>query len=63
VLAGLVYVERALLAEWAILTKERAGIEDLGERFAQVRNTWLCKATYSPIGYVLSLLLYGRRIA
>jgi hypothetical protein len=28
-----------------------------------VRNTWLCKATYSPIGYVLSLLLYSRRIA
>ncbi len=62
-LAGLVYVGRALLAEWAIPTKERAGIEDLGERFAQVWNTWLCKATYSPMGYVLSLLLYGRRIA
>ncbi len=28
-----------------------------------MRNTWLCKATYSPMGYVLSLLLYGRRIA
>jgi hypothetical protein len=38
-------------------------MEDLGERFAQVRNTWLCKATYSPMGYTLSLLLYGRRIA
>ncbi len=63
VLAGLVYVERALLAEQAILTKERVGIEDLGERFAQVQNTWLYKATYSPISYVLSLLLYGRRIA
>jgi hypothetical protein len=63
VLAGLVYVRRALLAEWVIPTIERAGMEDLGERFAQVRNTWLCKATYSLIGYVLSLLLYGRRIA
>ena len=31
ILAGLVYVGRALLAEWAILTKERVGIEDLGE--------------------------------
>ena len=38
-------------------------MEDLGERFARVRNTWLCKATYSPMGYVLSLLLYGRKIA
>jgi hypothetical protein len=58
-----VYVGRALLAEWVIPTMERVGMEDLGERFAQVRNTWLCKATYSPMGYVLSLLLYGRRIA
>jgi superfamily II DNA helicase RecQ len=63
VLAGLVYVGRALLGEWAIPTKERVEMEDLGERFAQVRNTWLCKATYSPMGYVLSLLLYGRKIA
>ena len=28
-----------------------------------MRNTWLCKAMYSPMGYVLSLLLYGRKIA
>jgi hypothetical protein len=63
VLAGLVYVGRALLGEWAIPTKERAGMEDLGERFAHVRNTWLCKAIYSPMGYTLSLLLYGRKIA
>ena len=62
-LAGLVYVGRALLAEWAIPITERVGMEDLGERFARVRNTWLCKATYSPMGYVLSLLLYGRKIA
>jgi hypothetical protein len=34
VLAGLVYIRRALLAEWAILTIKRARIEDLGERFA-----------------------------
>jgi hypothetical protein len=54
-----VYVRRALLAEWAILTIKRARMEDLGERFAQVRNTWLCKATYSLIGYVLNLLLYS----
>lgn len=38
-------------------------MEDLGERFSQVRNAWLCKATYSPMGYTLSLLLYGRKIA
>jgi hypothetical protein len=63
VLAGLVYVGRVLLAEWAIPTTERVGMEDLGERFARVRNTWLCKVMYSPMGYVLSLLLYGRKIA
>jgi hypothetical protein len=63
VLAGLVYVGRALLPEWVIPSKERVEMEDLGERFAQVRNTWLCQATYSPMGYVLSLLLYGRKIA
>jgi hypothetical protein len=34
VLAGLVYIRRALLAEWAILIKERVRIEDLRERFA-----------------------------
>ncbi len=38
-LAGLVYVGRALLGEWAIPAAERPGMEDLGERFAQVRNT------------------------
>ncbi len=36
---------------------------DLGEQFAQVRNTQLYKAMYSLIGYVLSLLLYSQRIA
>lgn len=63
VLAGLVYVGRALLREWAIPTKNRPGVEDVGDRFAQVRNTWLCRATYSPMGYTLSLLLYCRGIA
>jgi hypothetical protein len=62
-LAGLVYVGRALLGEWAIPIAERPGMDDLGERFAQVRNTWLCKATYSPMCYILSLLLYGLKIA
>ncbi|KFZ18502.1 hypothetical protein V501_01170 [Pseudogymnoascus sp. VKM F-4519 (FW-2642)] len=38
-------------------------MEDLRERFAEVRDAWLCKATYSPMGYTLSLLLYGRAIA
>ena len=33
ILVGLVYVGRVLLVEWAILTKERIEIEDLGERF------------------------------
>jgi hypothetical protein len=61
-LAGLVYVGRALLGEWAIPAAERPGMDDLGERFAQVRNTWLYKATYSLMGYILSLLLYGRKI-
>ncbi|KAL2209730.1 hypothetical protein CC79DRAFT_1321165 [Sarocladium strictum] len=32
-------------------------------RFAAVRDEWLCKATYSPMGYTLSLLLYGKKIA
>ncbi|KFZ14409.1 hypothetical protein V501_03257, partial [Pseudogymnoascus sp. VKM F-4519 (FW-2642)] len=63
VLAGLMYVGRALLGEWAIPTKDRPEIEDLGGEFAQVRDAWLCKATYSPMGYTLSLLLYGRAIA
>ncbi|KAM0362018.1 hypothetical protein ACHAO7_011321 [Fusarium culmorum] len=63
VLAGLVFTGRALLAEWAIPTRERAGMADLAQRFAKVRDAWLCKATYSPMGYTLSLLLYGRKIA
>lgn len=54
------YVGRALLGEWAIPTKDRPEMEDLEERFAQMRDAWLCKATYSPMGYMLSLLLYGR---
>jgi hypothetical protein len=63
VLAGLVFTGRALLGEWAIPTRERAGMEDLTQRFAQVRDAWLCKATYSPMGYILSLLLFGKKIA
>jgi hypothetical protein len=31
ILAGLVYIGRVLLVEWAILTTERVGMEDLGE--------------------------------
>ncbi|KAJ4175931.1 hypothetical protein NW767_015620 [Fusarium falciforme] len=63
VLTGLVFTGRVLLGEWAIPTRERAGMMDLAQRFAQVRDAWLCKATYSPMGYTLSLLLYGRKIA
>ncbi|KFY92193.1 hypothetical protein V500_04254 [Pseudogymnoascus sp. VKM F-4518 (FW-2643)] len=63
VLAGLMYAGKALLEEWAIPTRDRPGMEDLRERFAQVRDAWLCKATYYPMGYTLSLLLYGRAVA
>ncbi|KAL2205708.1 hypothetical protein CC79DRAFT_1336170 [Sarocladium strictum] len=63
VLAGLVYVGRALLSEFAILARERGTIKDLEGRFAAVRNEWLCKATYLLMGYTLSLLLYGKKIA
>lgn len=63
VLAGLVYVGRALLSEFAIPARERGTIKDLEGRFAAVRDKWLCKATYSPMGYTLSLLLYGKKIA
>ncbi|KAL2212889.1 hypothetical protein CC79DRAFT_1330191, partial [Sarocladium strictum] len=63
VLAGLVYVGRALLSEFAIPARERGTIKDLEGRFAAVRDEWLCKATYSPMGYTLSLLLYGKKIA
>ncbi|KAH7143380.1 hypothetical protein DER46DRAFT_619045 [Fusarium sp. MPI-SDFR-AT-0072] len=41
---------------------EQDNIEDLTQRFAQVQDTWLCKATYSPIGYILSLLLFRKKI-
>jgi hypothetical protein len=34
ILAGLIYIGRILLGEWAISTIERPSIEDLGERFA-----------------------------
>ncbi|KAL2207014.1 hypothetical protein CC79DRAFT_1332834 [Sarocladium strictum] len=63
VLAGLVYVGRALLSEFAIPARERGTIKDLEGRFVAVRDEWLCKATYSPMGYTLSLLLYGKKIA
>jgi hypothetical protein len=35
---------------------------DLEQRFAKVRLVWLCKGGYSPMGYMLSLLLYGKKI-
>lgn len=53
----------SIIGRMAIPTKDRAGVGNLGERFDEVRKTWLCKATYSPMGYILSLLLYGRKIA
>ncbi|KAH6999232.1 hypothetical protein BKA56DRAFT_665741 [Ilyonectria sp. MPI-CAGE-AT-0026] len=36
---------------------------DWQEGFPYVRNEWLCKATYTPMGYTLSLLLRGQKIA
>jgi len=63
ILAGLIYIGRALLLEFAIPARERDIITDLKGRFAAVRDKWLCKAMYLLIGYILSLLLYGKKIA
>lgn len=63
VLAGLIYIARALVGEWAIPTDERPGMVGLERRFATVRLAWLCKGGYHPMGYTLSLLLYGKKIA
>jgi hypothetical protein len=52
VLAGFVYVGRAMLGEWAILAAERPEMEDLGNRLEKIRSRWLCKATYSSMKYV-----------
>ena len=57
------YVGWALLLEFAISVRERDIIMDLEGRFAAVCDKWLCKATYLLIGYTLSLLLYGKKIA
>jgi hypothetical protein len=57
------YIRRVLLAKWVIPITERIGIKDLGEWFTRVQDTWLYKATYSLMNYVLSLLLYNRKIA
>jgi hypothetical protein len=62
-LAGLVFTGQALLGEWVIPTREQDGIKDLTQRFARIRDAWLYKATYSPIGYILSLLLFRKKIA
>ncbi|GKU13788.1 unnamed protein product, partial [Fusarium langsethiae] len=43
VLAGLVFTGRALLGEWAIPTRERAGMADLAQRFAKVRDLALIR--------------------
>jgi hypothetical protein len=63
VLAGLVYVGWALLLEFAILARERGMMMDLEGRFVVVCDEWLCKAIYLLMGYILSLLLYGKKIA
>lgn len=63
VLAGFVYVGRALVAEWAMPVAKWAFSANTSEYFEQVRREWLCKATYAPMGYMLSLFLYGRKIA
>jgi hypothetical protein len=63
ILAGFVYVGRVLLVESAIPLQKRSGLRNLGKTFEEVRSLWLCKATYSPMGYILSLLLYGKKIA
>lgn len=38
-------------------------MEDLTQRFAQIQDAWLSKATYSPMDYIFSLLLFGKKIA
>ncbi|SCV61242.1 uncharacterized protein FFFS_15811 [Fusarium fujikuroi] len=63
VLAGLMYCGRALLAEFITPTARRATMEDLHGTFLAAREKWLCKGTITPMGYLLSLHLYGRKIA
>jgi hypothetical protein len=60
---GTCVVGRALLSEFVIPARERDTMKDLEGRFAAVRDDWLCKATYPPMGYTLSLLLCGKEIA
>jgi hypothetical protein len=62
-LAGLIYIGRALLSEWAVPAAERSTIRDAAEQFARICKKWLYKVIYSFISYILSLLLYGKKIA
>ncbi|KAH8645567.1 hypothetical protein BGZ61DRAFT_542699 [Ilyonectria robusta] len=62
-LAGLVYTGRAVVAEAAIPSSQRAALTDLPEQLHAARESWLCKTSFAPMGYILSLLLYGRKIA
>ncbi|KAF5567440.1 af291909_2recq family helicase [Fusarium napiforme] len=63
VLAGLMYCARATMAEYILPAAQRATMDDLHERFMAARAKWLCKGTITPMGYMLSLHLYGRKIA
>ena len=63
ILAGLIYTARAVVAEAALPSQDRAAMADLPERLAAIRKAWLCKSSYAPMGYVLNLLLYGKKIA
>jgi superfamily II DNA helicase RecQ len=62
-LAGLIYTGRAVVAEAAIPSCKRAVLIDLPEQLNAARESWLCKTSYAPMGYILSLLLYGKRLA
>ena len=63
ILAGLLYTGRAVVAEAALPSRDRAAMADLPERLAAARESWLCKSSYAPMAYMLSLsAICGRTV-
>ncbi|KAI9763226.1 MAG: hypothetical protein M1840_000844 [Geoglossum simile] len=67
-LAGLIWVNKLLLLEYALPAKAWPGLKllaredypDFGIRLAKVRSTYLVDGSYSPQSEILSLLAYGQ---
>jgi hypothetical protein len=71
VLAGFIWIGRLLMLEYALPARAwsslgwpaKASYKDQGARFKDVRDRYLCRGGFHPMGRMIEMLHYGRGIA